>query len=564
MHCSIRCWLLFWLCTNFMVTITSEIFDFLGYMWLPIAANFMHLLVLIFATFGAAQLRPNFLLLFLAWVPAWIAWNVFVICFYLEIGTLRMGLPILNLDTGSVSFWYGRTGCQRVYNTTTAQLDFDCMFHYRWVEIGDSCLHIFLIIACAVFTLTFLLMFSRKAATGGEAIRRRDQPRITMELADNPGYHTDTTGYLNETFDSSPPMMMNGRLHVNGVLPASGDNSSSIDRPPPVIQNYHRRSKNAGNGSVVRNSYLQIDTEDVLSQPSRQEKRRSLNLDRERRGKFRQERHTSLPHRSRRRQPRIALSASELDRQSELSSVGSLSTRPISSTPLVSPPPPPPPVPPDFHRTFSGTKRPFKHALTPGLAKFDSLNTPPTDVGILDYTLEPRRRGGQQETQDTPSTADSVLGGSLNALISFDPKSNTIVRYHDLPLRPPTGPPPVPKRPECPVPPIPVRLKTSPPLPSVGINSSQSLTMANGNFDRSSCDSGVAHMYSQSQSNSSVSELLQTNAAANYFMQKRPSVIYEAPQAVTQNYFHQDGDDIHSDIPNNNDRILVSQHSLLV
>ena len=94
-------------------TIERQVFDLLGYQWLPIAANFLHIVFVIFGFFGGYQYRKSYLitvtyllfylddfttfthnfcclsLQYSVWQVLWLAWNSFVICFYLDIGVLN-------------------------------------------------------------------------------------------------------------------------------------------------------------------------------------------------------------------------------------------------------------------------------------------------------------------------------------------------------------------------------------------------------------------------------------------------------------------------------------------
>ncbi|GCB73405.1 hypothetical protein scyTo_0002524 [Scyliorhinus torazame] len=65
-----------------------QIFDFLGYQWAPILANFLHIVTVIFGLFGAIQFRQRYVIRYAIWMVLWVTWNVFVICFYLEVGGL--------------------------------------------------------------------------------------------------------------------------------------------------------------------------------------------------------------------------------------------------------------------------------------------------------------------------------------------------------------------------------------------------------------------------------------------------------------------------------------------
>ncbi|KAG8570763.1 hypothetical protein GDO81_011406 [Engystomops pustulosus] len=70
------------------IALERQIFDFLGYQWAPILANFLHIIVVILGLFGTIQYRPRYIVVYTVWTAFWVAWNVFVICFYLEVGGL--------------------------------------------------------------------------------------------------------------------------------------------------------------------------------------------------------------------------------------------------------------------------------------------------------------------------------------------------------------------------------------------------------------------------------------------------------------------------------------------
>lgn len=43
-------------------TIERQVFDFLGYMWLPIIVNFINIILIIFGCFGAVQYITKYLI----------------------------------------------------------------------------------------------------------------------------------------------------------------------------------------------------------------------------------------------------------------------------------------------------------------------------------------------------------------------------------------------------------------------------------------------------------------------------------------------------------------------
>uniref|UniRef100_A0A803YG25 Sodium/potassium-transporting ATPase subunit beta-1-interacting protein n=1 Tax=Meleagris gallopavo TaxID=9103 RepID=A0A803YG25_MELGA len=65
-----------------------QIFDFLGYQWAPILANFLHIMAVILGIFGTIQYRSKYLIMYAVWLVLWVGWNAFIICFYLEVGHL--------------------------------------------------------------------------------------------------------------------------------------------------------------------------------------------------------------------------------------------------------------------------------------------------------------------------------------------------------------------------------------------------------------------------------------------------------------------------------------------
>ncbi|PWA27863.1 hypothetical protein CCH79_00000092 [Gambusia affinis] len=65
-----------------------QVIDFLGYQWAPILTNFLHIIVVILGLFGTIQFRPKYVTGYAAWLVIWMTWNVFIICFYLEVGDL--------------------------------------------------------------------------------------------------------------------------------------------------------------------------------------------------------------------------------------------------------------------------------------------------------------------------------------------------------------------------------------------------------------------------------------------------------------------------------------------
>ncbi|XP_057617709.1 sodium/potassium-transporting ATPase subunit beta-1-interacting protein 2 isoform X2 [Chionomys nivalis] len=87
-YCSGRCTLIFICGMQLVCVLERQIFDFLGYQWAPILANFVHIIIVILGLFGTIQYRPRYITGYAVWLVLWVTWNVFVICFYLEAGDL--------------------------------------------------------------------------------------------------------------------------------------------------------------------------------------------------------------------------------------------------------------------------------------------------------------------------------------------------------------------------------------------------------------------------------------------------------------------------------------------
>ncbi|KAF7246390.1 Sodium/potassium-transporting ATPase subunit beta-1-interacting protein 3, partial [Varanus komodoensis] len=71
-----------------LAALERQIFDFLGFQWAPILGNFLHIIVVILGLFGTIQYRPRYIVVYSVWTALWVSWNVFIICFYLEVGGL--------------------------------------------------------------------------------------------------------------------------------------------------------------------------------------------------------------------------------------------------------------------------------------------------------------------------------------------------------------------------------------------------------------------------------------------------------------------------------------------
>nr|XP_045220054.1 sodium/potassium-transporting ATPase subunit beta-1-interacting protein 4 isoform X2 [Macaca fascicularis] len=104
--CSGRCALIV-LCTFQLVTaLERQVFDFLGYQWVPILANFAHIVVIILGLFGTIQYRPRYVVVYMVWTAIWVTWNIFIICFYLEVGGLSQDSELLTFSLSQHRSWW--------------------------------------------------------------------------------------------------------------------------------------------------------------------------------------------------------------------------------------------------------------------------------------------------------------------------------------------------------------------------------------------------------------------------------------------------------------------------
>ncbi|CAH1773507.1 unnamed protein product [Owenia fusiformis] len=154
--CTGRCILITICIIQLVATLERQVFDFLGYMWAPIIGNFLQIIFVIVGLFGTYQYRPRFIIFYTLWSLLWLGWNIFVICFYLQVGVLSRDSSILNLGTGNKSWWLDNgIGCKVNQTTPEVHESFTsrqippewavsgCILQYYWVEIihaGVQCL----------------------------------------------------------------------------------------------------------------------------------------------------------------------------------------------------------------------------------------------------------------------------------------------------------------------------------------------------------------------------------------------------------------------------------------
>lgn len=175
--CSRECSLITVCILQLVATLERLVFDFLGYMWAPIATGFLNIVFILFGIFGAHQYRPKLLIAYAVWLCIWLVWNVFVIFLYLEVGTLSLEKHsfLLNFGTSSESWWYENGfGCNVTYNITTTKEGRveqtrvsveGCFLDYRYVEVIHAAVHIILAVMGVALTFVFLSKLNEEEDT---------------------------------------------------------------------------------------------------------------------------------------------------------------------------------------------------------------------------------------------------------------------------------------------------------------------------------------------------------------------------------------------------------------
>ncbi|XP_037376243.2 sodium/potassium-transporting ATPase subunit beta-1-interacting protein 2 isoform X4 [Talpa occidentalis] len=147
-----------------------QIFDFLGYQWAPILANFIHIIIVILGLFGTIQYRPRYITGYAVWLVLWVTWNVFVICFYLEAGDLSKETDlILTFNISMHRSWWMENGPGCKVTSVTPAPDWapedhryitvsGCFLEYQYVEVAHSSLQI--VLAGQVGEITAVISYS--------------------------------------------------------------------------------------------------------------------------------------------------------------------------------------------------------------------------------------------------------------------------------------------------------------------------------------------------------------------------------------------------------------------
>ncbi|XP_048183321.1 sodium/potassium-transporting ATPase subunit beta-1-interacting protein 1 [Corvus hawaiiensis] len=183
-RCNGRCTLVGFCCLQLVAALERQIFDFLGYQWAPILANFLHIMAVILGIFGTIQYRSRYLMMYAVWLVLWVGWNAFIICFYLEVGRLSQDRDfIMTFNTSLHRSWWMENGpgclVTPVLNSNLAPEDHHvitvsgCLLDYQYIEVVSSATQIFL----ALFGFVYACYVSKVFLEEEDSSGRCWQPR---------------------------------------------------------------------------------------------------------------------------------------------------------------------------------------------------------------------------------------------------------------------------------------------------------------------------------------------------------------------------------------------------
>nr|XP_025870970.1 sodium/potassium-transporting ATPase subunit beta-1-interacting protein 4 isoform X1 [Vulpes vulpes] len=144
-----------------------QVFDFLGYQWAPILATFVHIVMVILGLLGTIQYRPRYVVVYAVWEAVWVTWNVFIICFYLEVGGLKKDSELLTFNLSQHRSWWREHGPGCLHDEPEAGLGplggralvagVGCALEHGYTEALHSALQILLALVgfvCACYVVS--------------------------------------------------------------------------------------------------------------------------------------------------------------------------------------------------------------------------------------------------------------------------------------------------------------------------------------------------------------------------------------------------------------------------
>uniref|UniRef100_A0A8C0USE4 Sodium/potassium-transporting ATPase subunit beta-1-interacting protein n=1 Tax=Cyanistes caeruleus TaxID=156563 RepID=A0A8C0USE4_CYACU len=153
-----------------LAALERQIFDFLGFQWAPILGNFLQIIVVILGLFGTIQFRPRYIVVYTVWTALWVTWNVFIICFYLEVGGLSKETDLMTFNISMHRSWWREhgPGCiRRVVRPSSPGILEDysyvsvtgCIIDFQYLEVIHSAIQILLSLVGFVYACYVISIF---------------------------------------------------------------------------------------------------------------------------------------------------------------------------------------------------------------------------------------------------------------------------------------------------------------------------------------------------------------------------------------------------------------------
>ncbi|KAF0296850.1 Sodium/potassium-transporting ATPase subunit beta-1-interacting protein [Amphibalanus amphitrite] len=170
---------------------------------------------------------------YVVWAVIWLGWNVFVLCFYLEVGQLQRSNELLSLYTGAAPFWEASgPGCVPVYatNGTVPEDPFrpprpirvdGCWLPVEHVEALHAGIHLALAVAGLVLALCLVV-----------ARRREDDSSASKPRPLSPAFHIEYRPHRVEERPESPA----------AVLPSGDQAAGAVGAAPMTPRKIKRRA----------------------------------------------------------------------------------------------------------------------------------------------------------------------------------------------------------------------------------------------------------------------------------------------------------------------------------
>ncbi|KAJ8923789.1 hypothetical protein NQ315_010371 [Exocentrus adspersus] len=187
--------------------VVRQVFDFLGFLWIPILVNFFEIIFVIFGFFGAYQYRTKYIIAYLLWHIFWMAWNIFVICLYLDVGGLdHESNAVLKLDPNSNSWWKEHgLGCKELKDGSGFE---GCLVKYIYIEIFQAGLQCYFALLNSVISICLCRSFREEDDTlSRKPSRKNPKQRTSLYSIEFSSQLENRHGDSDNDFDHLPPQI---------------------------------------------------------------------------------------------------------------------------------------------------------------------------------------------------------------------------------------------------------------------------------------------------------------------------------------------------------------------